>query len=1381
MSCRPIVLAGRIPAFGGLLLCLAGCSGGGSVVGTGDAGGDGDGRGTLDALDAAEGTDGADGKAPGLFGDPCETSADCLVGWCIPTEEGNRCSDLCNGECPKGWVCRPVEGDEGKTMVCLPEMALLCRPCVADEECRIVPGVLSDHCVVYGDDGAFCGTACSGPGECPAGFVCQYLPTVTGQEVYQCAAKDHVCECLPAWSDEGAWTHCGSTNEWGACEGTRQCGDAGLTECSAVVPGPETCNGLDDDCDGVEDDDLPGESCTHSNEHGQCEGQEVCLAGQWTCDAPVPSAEVCNGVDDNCDGQEDEGAVDTDVDTVPDCLDEDDDNDTVADPADNCPLEPNSAQEDLDGDGLGDVCDPDLDGDGVPNDADNCADQANPLQEDLDLDGLGDVCDYCDELLDDGLDSDGDLHGDACDAFPFDPAEWHDHDEDGLGDNEDEDDFDYGKIVYTVPDADPTNLESGKDPVAGPAWPHFRHDAQRTGRSSGTGDLKGPLALWRYYLGGMLSGRKALLHDLDSDGMPELLAVSGGSVVAWRSNGEKVWESGVLGLGVEELVGAVDLDGNGTSEILALRSQTSPAWWIIRAKTGQVINSFTSFLGTPSDDSIAKLDIQVFSDLTGDSLPDVVVNVNNYYVATLWQIWSFPWGPEAPALWSENKDTANQEFGMAVAGDADGNGSLDLVTQTFDGILKVFDIPAAKGQPMPVIFSCKVCTSVGALQAVNLDGDPADELLIRKDGPWGYCDKVALVDFSGGTCSEVWSRFDTNPSKIRVAAPWRTGVADLDGDGDLEIAVGVLDPSIDSKWRLHVLDAKTGATLAEAVERVPFHVLEADDSPGSEILAFQVAGEKLPASATEVSSLRFAQGKLEQTGFLLQGVSPAMETPRYIGLLKSSVHRWAESVRPPGEMVLAGASSGGNPVGVFFSDPEGDGSWNAVQAVDLGVGETVDQYTDIPAGVSLAVPHVLAAGASGHLVLAGSDGKTRLLDFGMAEASQTFRTGGHYNNLTRVADLDSDLVPEVLVQDSRLRTVALHAPTGKALDVLDPGTLKTVPHLLAALQPSGGGWNALFVNRKDPAKLKLVLLGSDLSTGVWTRELPPTTQVRWADPLDSGGETPAVVLQLQNENDAADNELAAWDAADGSDLWSRPGTILYAGRGGTAVDLDGQPGEEYVTCSSGNDCAVFSGVDGAPLYSLYKDGKYYVGIPFTAMAGDLDGKDRPELVTGGMNYETGAFRVDSTQPWTATQLWESKASTQSAPALARVDGDALPDVVYWNSEEGLVARRGTDGAVLWQIGLSGGAVVSSAVGKNIRLGHPAVADIDGDGDDDLLVGSPDGFLYCLEAGTVNLLWSIYFRASVGEPVVADVDGKGLVEVLVPVADGYVYVLDQPVE
>jgi hypothetical protein len=82
-------------------------------------------------------------------------------------------------------------------------------------------------------------------------------------------------------------------------------------------------------------------------------------------------------------------------------VDDDSDDDGLADADDNCPQTANPDQNDTDEDGTGDPCDEDLDGDGITNEEDECPEEAGAATndgcpiEDSDDDGLADDEDEC--------------------------------------------------------------------------------------------------------------------------------------------------------------------------------------------------------------------------------------------------------------------------------------------------------------------------------------------------------------------------------------------------------------------------------------------------------------------------------------------------------------------------------------------------------------------------------------------------------------------------------------------------------------------------------------------------------------------------------------------------------------------------------------------------------------------------------------------------------------------------------------------------------------------------------------------------------------------------------------------------------------------------
>ncbi|MBM4344104.1 MAG: hypothetical protein FJ100_12115 [Deltaproteobacteria bacterium] len=286
--------------------------------GGGDLGAETGQQGDGGAVDDAMADGGVDGGAdaadaqtascPGAAQCACADHSDCASGLCQETATGKACAGFCvEGNCGPGLVCgaATVQNAAGqpvtKNGVCLPRWARECMPCTADEVCPIAadPGAACVSIAGNGDDGRYCAPTCKQDADCPPNRACQARTSVGGIVANHCVPKSAGCPCSPLATALGAKTICAnSVLGAGSCKGERACGPDGLSLCSAATPTAEACNGLDDDCDLAVDEPAgataicdDGKPCTADT----CSGKDGCahLPVSVTCS----DGDACTGPD----------------------------------------------------------------------------------------------------------------------------------------------------------------------------------------------------------------------------------------------------------------------------------------------------------------------------------------------------------------------------------------------------------------------------------------------------------------------------------------------------------------------------------------------------------------------------------------------------------------------------------------------------------------------------------------------------------------------------------------------------------------------------------------------------------------------------------------------------------------------------------------------------------------------------------------------------------------------------------------------------------------------------------------------------------------------------------------------------------------------------
>lgn len=166
-----------------------------------------------------------------------------------------------------------------------------------------------------------------------------------------------------------------------------------------------------------------------------------------------------------------------------------------------------------------------------------------------------------------------------------------------------------------------------------------------------------------------------------------------------------------------------------------------------------------------------------------------------------------------------------------------------------------------------------------------------------------------------------------------------------------------------------------------------------------------------------------------------------------------------------------------------------------------------------------------------------------------------------------------------------------------------------------------------------------------------------------------------------------------------------------------------------------------------------------IGEKFSGAAvGDIDGNGVLDVVAGFPDGHIYAWRTDTGARW--FQTWTGPGAVQASPGLVDYDRDGTLDIVYANTHGDVGAVRG-----------DGRRIVSIKFGPDKpwggAFGTPAVADLDGNGNLEIIVSGFNEYLYVfMENGQIFPGWPVHLQdTSWSSPAVGDIDGDGRLEIV----------------
>jgi hypothetical protein len=901
------------------------------------------------------------------------------------------------------------------------------------------------------------------------------------------------------------------------------------------------------------------------------------------------------------------------------------------------------------------------------------------------------------------------------------------------------------------------------------SWPTFRHDQGRTGRAAGAGDIDKPTVYWSHDLGGRLAWSQIWVGDLTGGPQREIALVASGKAVVKNAQSQVYWAS--LRLGVTGIVGAYDFDGDGRVELLVTIDGPPAALAILDGDTGAVLWHHAGFGEASFSFNVAQV---LVTDLTGDGLPEIVCSARVNDLPT--RAFAFASGFQADTsqnlLWTHVNQSYGQDIPF-VSGDVNGDGLPDVV---FLQGQRLTALDGATGDPIfdgPGVFRSH---NFGPMWVRNVTGDGTGEIVAI--GASSYNHAITVFDAAAGAV--VW-QYQWHPTDFKTLAFARNSLMDLDGDGSLEIVVSVYNNTDDEyatnssvpadhdgvnvpeRWTTIVYDAATGLVRA-TLEDTYLRGVARPDPAGPPLVLVQ----DVPPGAIVVRPLGTLRALTFDGEDLVESWHLEHAAPALVDTRPEPDHNGGSDV--------AMQDLDGDGVAELYLrvDLDDDGRADALRAVDVSSGAPVS-VAGTPIGPRETLRVVaLDDGLTGPVTEreAVLFRNTGLVEFASSSLEILISTrAGGYTLSPIVADLDGDEVAEIVTGRSNNELAVLDG------SLPPPETLWTwfgdVEPWLAAADITGDGLLELAARDvSDPLNPRVVLLGAS-GQEVWEHELVGQRIVGQMAFAGRGDEAPALLALVQDLDlqGNAGQRLLAFGGQDGEEIWN----VLRAGNtwvGGPlhVFDFTGDGIDDVLIIDDGR-FDYRDGADGSSVSTFT-----YSSLCRTSYVADFDGDGTPEIICGMNAANRGHYLYEplsQTPTWFLPATYAGESQGRWLGFFDDEDGGGL-GMLKTNAQGRITAYDSAAQLVWGPLWARGGALLDGDPGGNNDIRYVTVADIDGDGREEALLGTADGYLMAVKADDGSLLWSLPLYAAVIEAVAADVDGDGLLDILVTTDDGLLH-------